>query len=265
MIMNDLPHGSYHRRIVLIPEPGYVRAAMEDESHHMEVTLFHDGQRVTDIQSLTHRIPWAPCPGASAKLRDLIGLPLRRMHQSTGHDAKEHCTHLFDLTRLAMARALVQKAVQYDVALPDRIDRKTRAELLRDGRLCLFWEVSGVRVTAPELFAGHVVQGAPIWPDNLDDDTIEAALVLRRLFVVARIRDPEAGFARSRTDPNFQLTAAIRHANMVGHCFSYHADRIEQATSLYSWRNFAERRDELLAGYPGARSLAEMAKATPAP
>ena len=63
---------------------------------------------------------------------------------------------------------------------------------------------------------------------------------------------------------NFQLTAAIRHANMVGHCFSYHATRIETATSLYSWRNFAERRDELLAGYPGVRSLAEMAKAASA-
>lgn len=258
---SPLPHGAFHRRIIVIPEPGRVRVAMEDESHCMEVTVLHDGQRVIDIQPVMHRIPWSTCPGAPAKLKELVGLSLRRMNQSTGFDAKEHCTHLFDLTRLAMARALLNAPVQYDVAMPDRIDTETRAEILRDGQPLMAWDVRGWIVTGPDPFTGHALRGAPIWPQGIDDDTIEAALILRRVFMVALVREPNAARSREKTDAGFPPGSQLRKAGIVGQCFSFQDDTIDQASLLFNWRNFAERRDQLLTGYPGVRTIAEMAKA----
>src|SRR4051812_19174623 len=91
-----LPPGTYYRRLVAIVEPGRVRAGFEDESHRMELVVSHDGTHVTDIQCDQPYLPWSECPGAAQKIRDLIGLPLQRMHVTTGQDAKHHCTHLFD-------------------------------------------------------------------------------------------------------------------------------------------------------------------------
>ena len=255
---DTIPHGSYHRRFVVIPEDGRVRAGMEDENHRMEMTVFHDGTCVTDIQAETVRIPWNLCPGAPDKLRELIGVPLQRMNRSTGHNAKEHCTHLFDLMRLAMARAAINTPVQYDVAIPDRIDKKTRAELKRDGKFVMAWDAHGYTVTGPDPFTGHALLGAPVWPEGLDDDTLEAALILRRVFLVATAREPIAAGTRSKPAVEIDFPAMLKAGKRTGYCFSFQADRVDQITSNYNWRYFADHRDDLLAGFAGARSLAEM-------
>jgi hypothetical protein len=253
----ELPHGSYHRRVVAVVEPGRVRAAVEDESHCLEVTILHDGARVTDLHSESRRIPWSSCPTAGAKLKDLIGLDLRRMHESTGFDAKTHCTHLFDLARVAIARAKAGASVQYDVAIVDRIDNRTHSELLRDGKPFMAWDVDGNTVTGPDPFTGHVLKGAPQWASGLDDDTLEAALVMRRVFLVAGIREPRAVMGRvPRNDVLSEET--LRKNGILGRCFSYSAEHGVGAHTLNSWRDFADRREDLLADFAGTRTLAEM-------
>src|SRR5258708_7857096 len=86
-----LPHGYFYRRVVVLPDGDCVRAAVEDESHHMELKMFHDGKSVTAIQGMTHRIPWSECPAAPLRLPDFVGLELRRMHDSTGLDGRLQC------------------------------------------------------------------------------------------------------------------------------------------------------------------------------
>jgi hypothetical protein len=256
----ELPHGFYHRRVVVIVEPGRVRAAMEDESHCMEVTVTHDGAKVTDIQPASPRIPWTSCPDAGAKLNALIGLPLQRMHETTGEDAKQHCTHLFDLTRLAIARAKAGASVQYDIAVEDRVDDRTRGDLHRNGQLLLTWHLQGPDVTGPDPYTGHRITGAPHWPGELDADTIEAALVMRRVFLVSGIRSPRA--SRIRVDPaNKVHPTSAERINMRGYCYTFQASNSIGATPHNNWIDFANRRDELLAHFPGVRTLAQMQNA----
>jgi hypothetical protein len=257
--LKALPRGAYHRRIVLIPEKDSVRAGLEDESHRMEMTVFHDGSKVTAIDAKTVRVPWNICPGAADKVRELIGVPLQRLHQSTGHDGKQHCTHLFDLARLAVARACVGTPVQYDGAVADRIDRKTHGALLRDGKRVMAWDVNGSAVTGPDPFTGHSLRGAPQWPADLDEETLEAALVLRRIFLVAQIREPQAATARDKSlGEQIDPVQMIKAGGMMGRCYTFQPGRIEDGKSHYSWRNFALDRENLLAGFNGVRTLKEM-------
>jgi hypothetical protein len=234
---------------------------MEDESHRMQVTVTHDGTRVTDLETESRRIPWSACPNAGFKLRDLIGLPLRRMHETTGQDVKLHCTHLFDLTRVAIARAKVGASVQYDIAVEDRIERRTHGEILRNGQSVLRWDVSHRSVTGPDPFIGHVLVGAPQWPSGLDDDMLEAALVMRRVFMVAQIREPKAAVARTY-GPTHTLDAEfLSKAGILGRCFTYQAETGSGAHALHSWRDFAARRENLLADFPGTRSIEDWRRA----
>jgi hypothetical protein len=253
-----LPHGHFYRRVVALPKGDCVRAAIEDESHHMELKLFHDGKRVTAVQGMTHRIPWSECPSAPLRLADFVGLGLRRMHESTGLDGRLQCTHLFDLARLSMARALMGKAVQYDVAVEDRIDERTQGVVLRNGTPALHWEVEGTKVTGPDPYVGHSVFGKASWPDGLDDDTLEAALVLRRVFLIAGIRDPVGEVTRDPRYGHFNFVKTMPVKAFASRCHNFHSDRIERVSYRQTWLNYDGRREDLLKDFPGVRTLREL-------
>jgi hypothetical protein len=252
-----LPPGTYYRRLVAIVEPGRVRSGFEDENHRMELVVSHDGTRVTDIRCNQPYLPWNECPGAAQKIRDLIGTPLQRMHVSTGHDAKQHCTHLFDLTRVTIARAAVGVSVQYDVEVPDRIEGRTRSTVRRDGAPVLTWDVEGQTVTGPDPFTGHNLQGAPTWPAGLDSDTLEAALVMRRVLMLSQVREPYATVSRERS-PDYSPIEPIRGHRMVGRCFAFQQERAANLRPMQKWRNMSDQREKLLEGFPGVRSIEEL-------
>jgi hypothetical protein len=257
----ELPHGYFYRRVVVLPEGDCVRAAVEDENHHMELKLFHDGRSVTAIQGITHRIPWSECPGAPSRLYDFGGLALRRMHESTGLDGRLQCTHLFDLARLSMARALIARPVQYDIAIEDRIDDRTHGVVLRQGLPALRWEVEGARVIAPDPYVGHSIFGRASWPAGLDDDTMEAALVLRRVFLIAGVRDPSGEVTRDPRFGKFSFVKTMQVTTLASRCHNFHADRIERVRYRQTWVNYDGRREQLLKDFPGVRTLAELQSA----
>jgi hypothetical protein len=254
----QLPHGHFYRRIVVLPEGDCVRAAVEDESHHMELKLFHDGTSVSAIQGMTHRIPWSECPTAPLRLADFVGLSLRRMHESTGLDGRLQCTHLFDLARLSMARALIDSPVQYDVAIEDRVDNRTHGVILRNGALALRWEIEGSKVTAPDPYVGHAVFGTAAWPAGLADDALEAALVLRRVFLIAGIRGPEGEAARDPRLGKFNFAKTMHYKMLASRCHNFQVDRVERVSYRQTWLNYDGRREELLRDFPGVRSLTEL-------
>jgi hypothetical protein len=226
----------------------------------MEVRIVHDGERVTDVQAKTHRVPWTTCPGAEQKIRDLIGTPLQRMSQSTGLDSKEHCTHLYDVARLTIARAFMKAPVQYDITIPDRIEKRTCAEVLRDGKLCLTWDIDGDVVTGPARFAGHHVFGAPKWPADLDEDTLEAAMVVRRSIFVSRARSALGKDMRVNDATDAEIIQRIRDRGPLGLCFTYQEGVLDDARRTFSWRDHNGRQEELLDDFAGTRRIADMAK-----
>jgi len=184
------PGGPYRRRIRTITvEPGVVEGGLEDDFHHFEVTLRHDGERVTGIEARSRRRPWATCPDAATNLRPIEGLPLSPRCTAIADvaDPRMNCTHQFDLAGLCVshaARALERR--QYDAELPPANDGVTKPRLWRNGELVLAWTLSS-RDGRRRLVDSAPYDAAPWrggffrWADEtFDPVTAEAAIVLRR-------------------------------------------------------------------------------------
>lgn len=236
--------GIYRRRIRLVARGDTVRADLEDDFHRFGVALRHDGERIVGARGESFRFPWATCPGASARIEELAGLPLlaRAADLAAHTDVRLHCTHLYDLLALALAHAAAGRVRrQYDVAVPDRVERRTAPTLHRDGELLLAWRVEGHRVADPPPFSGLVLRGRSFleWIyASLDADMAEAALVLRRACYIAlgRGTDLDAVPSADRITP---IAGASCHSMQPG--IAEHAHRIRNAT-----RDFTARPEALL-------------------
>ncbi len=99
--------GCFRRKIHLINQPGRVVAALEDDCHGFRVTLHHDGATVTEVEAETLRIPFDTCPGAIEPIKALSGIALGSEPKTitTQVSPFSNCTHLFDLSVLAISHA----------------------------------------------------------------------------------------------------------------------------------------------------------------
>jgi hypothetical protein len=184
------PAGAYRRRIRTVAVgQGVVEGGLEDDFHHFEVTLRHDGVRVMDVEARSRRWPWSTCPAAAAQLRPIDGMPLSTRCTAIAEvaDPRMNCTHQFDLAGLCVSHAARgDERRQYDAELPPAVDEVTEPRLWRDGELVLAWTLSwrdGARrlVDSPPYDQAPWRGGFFRWADEtLDPDAAEAAIVLRR-------------------------------------------------------------------------------------
>ena len=224
-------------------------AAMEDDFHHFTVRLRHDGTRITALTGESIRFPWSTCPGAVAKLDELIGAPLFPTETDPSPKLRiaEHCTHLFDIAKFALAqssRALAGRGGrrQYDIVIPDpEKDGSTVGDLSRDGVHLLHWVVDKRVVVAPPLFAGHQLPGRAEWPAGsiADDDALEAAMMLRRALVIFRGRMSEYP----------EVTRADQVPGGFGSCFTYQPENASVGRWVMDEKNYTASPDPLLAGF----------------
>jgi hypothetical protein len=184
------PEGAYRRRIrTVVVDQGVVEGGLEDDFHHFEVTLRHDGDRVTGVEARSRRWPWSTCPDAAAHLRPIEGMPLSPRCTAIAEvaDPRSNCTHQFDLAGLCVSHATrgLQRR-QYDVELPPVVDGVTEPRLWRDGELLLQWTLSSrggrLRLADCPPYSDAPWRGGFFrWADRtLDPETAEAAIVLRR-------------------------------------------------------------------------------------
>lgn len=251
-ISTPLKLGSFSRRIFAAAEPGRAFGAVEDDFHHFHAEIAHDGEKVTDVRGESLRYPWTSCPEAREPLRQFIGLPLDAF--STGIDAKWQCTHLYELLRLAIAQARRQVAAggsgemrsRYDIRVPDRIARRTRAEIRRDGELVFAWDLEGKFIVAPEAFAGFDIYGRGRWPESLDAEQLQAANLLRRGAWLAIARGIYAPTVEAAGTPG-GLKRKISKPP-PGACYSYQPEVQQHASNLrgQSRRDFTDEPDRLL-------------------
>lgn len=233
-------NGVFRRRVVAEAVPGRVWAAVEDDLHHFQIELEHDGRTVTAVHGNPVRVPWTTCPGAVEKLRDLVGLPL---DGKVPGDPRQACTHLVDLAKVAMAQALRGGNRVYDIAIPDRVEGRYTAELRRDGRLLFTWSLHNSIVTAPADLAGADFNKAVRWPPEIlgDPDLLEAALVLRRGIFVSYVRTPGRTGFRNGT----LAETAGDQTEMEGVCWSYQAVRGQEGRNAAQWIDYTDRPDDL--------------------
>ncbi len=242
----------YRRLIRLVRlDPTTVWGGLEDDFHHFEVTLRHDGAAVADVAMDARRWPWATCPDAGANLADLVGMALsdRCTAVAAVTDPRWQCTHQFDLAGLCVTHAARGSDTrEYEVAL-DVEDELIRPRLWIDGDLHHEWTLDslgqGRTLTDPSPFTDAPWKGGFIrWADaTLSPSEAEAAIVLRRACDIGMGR----GMDLEAIDCSLDLADI-----MTGVCYSMQPEIMPVAfRNRGSIRDFGDHREALLRGRPG--------------
>ena len=155
------PHfgeGVFRRRIRLNGQAGKVIAELEDCCHGFRSVVYHDSHTITDIQAQALRFPLTTCGGAIEPIKALIGTDLTTSASAiTRHvDPRANCTHLYDLTVLAIGHCLRGATDRcYDITVDDEVDQPTLATVTRNGEPVLSWKVRQWSITEPAVVQAY--------------------------------------------------------------------------------------------------------------
>lgn len=245
---DDLPPGElglFRRRVRIAGSDRRWSVDVEDDQHRFGADIDHDGATVVAVHGRALRTPWTTCPLAIAQLEVLVGTPLLPSPFAVLRQVvlAQQCTHLVDMAVLAVAAAARGvRYRQYDATLSLEIrngeDRRTGSLRRSDGGTTR-WSFRDGFVVEPANYAGVEMRRAASWvgAHSDDPDIVEEAFVMQRALLVA-------GGRRFNLD---EVTRASSQTWMVGACFTFQAERIDQAERrVGSSRTFA-RPDELLA------------------
>jgi hypothetical protein len=207
------------------PALNSVRSQLEDDFHHMSVTLHHDGVSAISLEPIVIRAPWTTCPGAVAELqRTFTGVSLSAF--AARGDKHANCTHLHDLALMAAAHAKDAGPTQFDILVSDPIGGKRRAEVRRDGVRLLSWLESSFRLLEPAELAGLTLDKMRPWIDTLEPAQQEAARLLRWGNMIAN----------GRIIPMEKQSDASR---MPANCYTFQPHRAVQAKRVGVIRDFS--------------------------
>jgi hypothetical protein len=233
----------YRRHIRLDAHGRQVAGELADDAQHFRVRLRHDGMRVVALDGEAVRHPWTTCAEARDRLRDLEGMALSRRCTAVGEvsNAREHCTHWFDLAGLAVAHAAAARASrEYRCAVWGAPGAISTATLERDGEPLLVWQLDGMTIHAAGPFDGRSLKDAfQAWAETeLEPDLAEAAIVLRRAAYISPVRF-------------FDLDQYERPGDVTpigGQCFTYTDGNAQRAQRQRgSKRDYTHRPEALLA------------------
>lgn len=227
-------------------------AWLEDDFHHIGLTLEHDGQNITAIRVASERLPFTTCPAAAANLQKLVGQHLSPRCTDIGAmvNMREQCTHMYDLAGLAMAQAAAGRDHrQYEAIIGDReiiaweagkrrLLGPGEAYLLRDNKEVLRWQIDKRAIAGPAEWAGQsLTKGFRPRTENMPIEQAESATVLRRAIMVAGGRS---------FDPDTVVTAAERW--QTGACYTFLEENRESGLRNFgNARNYEDSGDAMLA------------------
>ncbi len=236
--------GVYRRSIVLVNTPGMTWGELEDDFHHFRIEVDHDGEVATDARGLAIRGPWQSCFDSPDAIRAAIGMRVGGTSTSIGRHtrARDNCTHLFDVTGLAVAHVgRVEPQRRYDIECTERsADDTFVARLVRDGEEVLEWHVEGLDIAAPEEWVGAPLRSGFIrWAEErLEPELAEAAIALRRVLDISmgRLKDLD------------ELNEAAEVGGvMAGKCYTYTPEiRLGSLRMRGSAKDFTDHSDRVL-------------------
>lgn len=192
---NPFGTGTYRRRIIVRRAGEVTVGELEDDFHHFAVELHCPGGTVSRVIGDGRRAPWSTCFDTDQPLQAVVGTTLATGPLALSHlDARSNCTHLFDLTGLAVTHAArgVDGDRRYDMEVgdPSGDNGERHARLWRDGELVLDWHLHDRTLVDPADWIE-----APLWKgfipwaaEHLADDIAEAAVALRRALDISRGR-----------------------------------------------------------------------------
>lgn len=243
VINPDYGNGCYRRRIKLTRTPGAVLAELEDNCHGFRVALQHDGKVVTAIKAEFLRIPFSTCSSADAPIQALLGAaldsPLHELNRIA--NPKSNCTHVHDLTILAMHHTLrAEKTVIYDVKVTDARDGISDLRVWRNDALMHHWQSRDNHLLSPDSLKGKpLFSGFNAWScECFSGLALEAARVLQKGNLVSTARM----FDFDKMAGNIAYEESSRHA-----CHTFSPDYAKKAVRLQgTGRDFTHDQSRLL-------------------
>lgn len=232
--VDQLP--GFRRRFRVDGGDGWVRAAVEDDYHCMDVTLRHRNGVVSVVEPVMRRAPWSTCPGAVEQLRrTFTGVALRGF--VARGDKPANCTHLHDLALLGAVHAFDAEPLTYDILVSDPVEASREVELRRNGHRVLGWIERDHRIIEPAGLRGRRLDELRSWIDSLDPDLQEGARLLRWGAIIAH----------GRTIPMERQTDASR---MPPNCYSFQPERARVARRVGEIRDFSRGSGQPLDSLP---------------
>lgn len=236
--------GIFRRRMRLINiSPDRTIGELEDDFHHFRVEIIHDGTTIIEANGMGMRGPWSSCFGADEPLRAIEGHSLSSRSTAIGTYTAptSNCTHLFDLTGLTVAHSVRDAETrQYDIAVTDTVEGRSRLTLWRDGDLVLDWHLTDGEIAEPADWVGAPLHRKfiPWAEEQLDPDLAEAAIALRRVVHISMGRT---------MDLDDMPNAAAQGIHMHGRCHTYSTEvAITGLREKGSPRDFTEAADAAL-------------------
>lgn len=215
----------FRRRIRITPTAGRVRSEVEDDYHHMRVTMEHDGIVAHAVQAELLRAPWTTCPGAVDKCEQTFaGVALEAF--PTRREKASNCTHLYDLALWGAAHAMDHAVLVYDAYVADPVEGRRHARIWRNGECVLEWYDSDYRIVAPAELAGMPLHDMRSWIDSLAPARQEAARILQWVSLIAH----------GRVIPMDKQSDASR---MPPTCYTFQPERAAMAQRVGKIRDFS--------------------------
>jgi hypothetical protein len=216
MLTGDAP--GFHRHVLITPRERAVSAWVEDDYHHMGVTLHHDGTTIVRVEAEIVRAPWSTCPGAVAQLAETFtGEALETA--AARRDKPLNCTHLYDMAVIAAAHAHGAAPIRYAIVVSDAVAGVRIAEIARDGKPLLRLVERDGAMTEPEDAAGKTLFQLGGWIASLDPVAQEAARLVRWAAIIAH----------GRAIPLERQSDATR---MPPNCFTFQEGRKQRAVRV---------------------------------
>ena len=194
---------AFHRYVLITPGDGAVTAWVEDDYHHMGVTLHHDGRIITRVAAEMVRAPWSTCPGAVEQLAATFTGAALDAAAARG-EKMLNCTHLHDMAVIAADHARDSSPTRYEMMVSDSVGGLRVAEIRRGGALALRIVERDTLIEEPAAAAGRNLFQLGDWIASLDRDAREAARLLRWAAIIAHGRaiPMERQSDASRMPPN---------------------------------------------------------------
>ena len=215
---------AFHRHVLVTPGDGWVSAWLEDDYHHLGVTLRHDGETVDRIDAEMVRAPWSTCPGAVQQLTaTFAGV---RLDEVTARGEKQaNCTHLHDMAVIAAVHARDPAPIRYEITVTDAAGGVRLCEITRDSALAQRLVERDNLIEEPVEARGKTLFQLGEWIASLDEQAREAARLLRWAAIIAH----------GRAIPMDRQSDASR---MQSNCFTFQPGRKERAQRVGAVMDF---------------------------
>jgi hypothetical protein len=178
---------AFHRHVLITPAADSVSAWVEDDYHHMGVTLHHDGETITRVAADMVRAPWSTCPGAVEQLAATF-TGVRLDEAVTRGEKQLNCTHLHDMAVIAAGNARGNAPTRYEITVTDSVEAVRIAEITREGALVLRIVERESIIEEPAEAAGKTLFQLGDWIASLGLEEQEAARLLRWGAIIAHGR-----------------------------------------------------------------------------